>query len=151
MAEPGHNRISATVWRWNEHDPAPDRSTSTRKRATIQFAVMAVVAGLLALKFRHMAAVVGTVAVLLLLIGWLWPRGFLSIDRAMKAFGRGVGTVLTWVLLVPFFYLVFVPGHFFLRLRGKDPLHRDFPPRTSSSWMPYRQREGVEHYRKQYK
>jgi len=112
---------------------------------------MLVIAGLLALKYKHAAVTVSCVALYVIITGMLIPRAFLATERFFKAFGHWVGIALTWLLLVPFFALVFVPGRLLLLLTHKDPLTRSFPGPEDSSWQPHRVREDKSHYGKQYK
>jgi hypothetical protein len=69
----------------------------------------------------------------------------------MHGLGRGVGTVMTWLLLAPLFFLVFAPAGLMGALRRKDPLSRRFPPESDSSWHPRPQTDARDHYRKQYR
>ncbi len=56
-------------------------------------------------------------------------------ESAGQSLGRLISHVLTWVLLVPFFYLCFTPGRLILILRKKDPLHRQCPSSETSYWV----------------
>ena len=151
MTEFRQNRVSKAIWPWPEARKPAKGPESCRPRAIIQFVVMMVVAGLLSLKIPHAAVVVLCVGIFVLVSGLFLPAVFLGFERGFKTFGKGVGFVLTWVLLVPFFYLVFAPGRLCMALSGKDPMHRKFPTDSSTSWWPYQAREGMAHYRKQYK
>jgi hypothetical protein len=143
--------VSRVVWPWRESAPAAAEPPSCRKRATIQFVVMLAVAGLLSLKYKHAAVTVSCVALFVIVTGLFLPKVFLAVERAFKLFGHGVGVALTWLLLVPFFLLVFAPGRLILLLTHKDPLTRRFPGEGKTSWQPHRVRANKDHYRKQYK
>lgn len=112
---------------------------------------MTAIAGLLSLKYHHMAITVACVAAFVVISGVFIPRAFLAVEHGFQVFGRWVGAALTWILLVPFFALVFVPGHLMLMLRGKDPLDRAFPAEGKTGWQPHRTRKDKDHYSKQYK
>ena len=121
-------------------------------RATIQFTVMIIIGLVLYFKFDHivMGRIVFGLAVIVLVSGLCIPPVFHAIERFGRALGHGAATGLTWLLLVPFFYIVFVPARFFLKLRGKDPLCRAFPTQEATYWVPRPPVENLDHYRKQH-
>lgn len=77
-------------------------------------------------------AVAGTAMVVL---GMAWRRGYAVLDRFAMAFGRGIGQVLTWVLLTPLYWLFFAVIGNFARLFGKDPLCRKFDACAKTYWI----------------
>ena len=79
------------------------------------------------------------------------PTLFRAVEHGFKAFGRAVGVVLTWALLVPFFGMVFAPGRLLLILRRKDPMDRLFPNEGVSGWQPHHLCTDKNRYTKQYK
>jgi hypothetical protein len=118
----------------------------------IQAGIMLLIALLILGKFGKpiMAAIVFALAAFVLVTGIFFPRAFLAVDGAMRAFGRGVGTGLTWILLVPFFFLCFAPARVILRLRGSDPMKRAFPSPEKTHWAPHQSRRDMNHYKKQF-
>jgi hypothetical protein len=145
--------VCAAIWPWKTRRPesAAASPSTCRRRALIQAAVMAVVAGVILLRFPHAAAVVFCVALAVLVAGLFLPRAFGAFERMMHALGRGVGAAMTWLLLAPLFFLVFTPAALVRALRRKDPLCRAFPPEADSSWHPCRETGAQDHYRKQYR
>jgi len=123
-----------------------------RRQALIQCGVMIVISLILFFVFHK--AVIGVVVLSLAAIvvstGFLVPLAFDAIERGGKALGRWVAAGLTWLLLVPFFYIVFVPGRFFIKLRGKDPLCRAFPTDEPTYWVPRTRVTDVSYYEKQH-
>ncbi|NIP18141.1 MAG: hypothetical protein GWM87_08275, partial [Xanthomonadales bacterium] len=73
---------------------------------------MLLIAWFLYAKLHHvlMSKVIVALAALVLISGLFLPRVFNAIERGGRRLGFWVGTGLTWILLVPFFYVVFVPG-----------------------------------------
>lgn len=145
------NSVSAACWRWQDPAKAP-KTEPVHRRAAVQAVVAAVVAGLFAFVFKApaVATVVCAVALFLLLAGFFAPPVFRAVDRAFQAFGVVVGTALTWLLLVPFFYLFFIPARLILAARGIDPMKRRFPGSEATFWTPHRPRAGHDDYRKQF-
>ncbi len=146
------NAVSKAIWPWMDNAAPVDGDRARRRRAIIQAGVMVVVAALFGfvVKFFATAVVVCVIATVVLVSGMWVPPVFHGIDRAMKALGIGVGIFLTWVLLVPLFYLVFVPARLGMALRGKDPMQRKFPGKESTYWVPHIPRTAESDYRRQY-
>lgn len=144
--------VSAAIWRWPAAAPGGRGGPlKTRVRAAMQAAVGGAAGLLLLLVFRHRAAglVVLAIAAVLLVAGLFVPRAFAAIERFGKMLGRSVGAGLTWLLLVPFFYLCFVPARTLMALLKKDPLKLRFSPEAGSYWTP-RPPVSAEQVRKQY-
>ena len=96
------------------------------------------------------AAVVLALAGVVLGCGLFAPPAFRAIEAFGVRLGSWVGTGMTWLLLVPFFYLCFAVGHGFLALAGKDPLHRAFLPQATTYWTPRPKITDPDYYRKQF-
>lgn len=114
---------------------------------------MLIVACLFFFRFeaRHAGLVLSGFAVLVLVSGLWIPAVFALFERLGRGAAAVVGVVLTWSLLVPFFYLFFTPARLWLGLRGKDPLQRRFSSDADTYWVPHRApRSGVASYGKQY-
>ena len=147
------DRVAHAVWRWREAgEKKPDATAARQHRATVQFFVMLVVGGVLSLfpKTRPMGITVAVLALFVWGSGFWLPRVFDGIDRFFRAFGRIVGISMTWLLLVPFFYLVFVPARIVLWMTGKDPMKRRIRTGEATYWVPRPAARSMESYRKQY-
>jgi len=103
----------------------------------------------LAKHHRTAGGVMLGLACLLLLLGLCVQPAFLAVERFGLRLGRIAAVGMTWLLLVPFYYLCFVPGRIVMRLAGQDPLDRRFPAGRATSWVPHRPAEAGR-YRKQY-
>ncbi len=147
------NAVVRAVWSWSV-PPAPvrDDRPRLRRKALIQALVMAAVAALFYFWKGHrvLPAVLGGLAVLNLLLGLVAPRAFGAVDRALMAFGRGCGEVVTWLLLTPFYYLFFVPARLIQWAARRDPLQRRFPDTPASYWVSRRPVKSMDDYRKQF-
>lgn len=95
-------------------------------------------------------AILFGVAAVMLVSGLLIPALFIRIEKAGQALGRGVSVALTWILLVPFYFLVFVPGRLILMARGIDPLCRQFPTDAPTYWVPRKPVGSIDEYKRQY-
>ncbi len=96
------------------------------------------------------AGILFGVGVVMLVSGTLIPALFNRIERLGQGMGRVVSVAVTWILLVPMFYLVFVPGRLFLTLRGIDPMCRQFPTNAPTYWVPRKPVSDVANYKRQY-
>jgi hypothetical protein len=148
------NRVSEVVWPWvdGERGPAARKGLSRPIRAVIQALVMLGIASLLYWwKPAHfMWKVVLGLAGVVLVSGLLVPVVFDAIERFGQALGRWVAVGLTWGLLVPFYYLCFVPARIGLKLKGKDPMHRAFDAGAQTYWIKRPPINDVKQYRKQH-
>jgi hypothetical protein len=131
--------VSAVVWPWCQSPSSPSAGAAARalrRRAVIQALITAIIGAAIyfLLKHKRVGGLVGGVAAFILLSGLLAPSVFHAVDQFMKRFGQAVGTGLTYLLLVPFFYLVFMPGHFIMKVLQKDPLKLKFPSDESTLW-----------------
>ncbi len=155
MATFEQNAVSKVVWRWTETAAPKPAGMPRQAKAFIQFLVMAAIGALFyffprAHPHRVMAYIVFSLAGIVLFSGLFIPPLFKLIERFGAWLGRIVGTGLTYLLLVPFFYLAFAPAHFFLNLRGKDPMCRAVPTSATTYWVPRPPISGPEHFRKQH-
>ncbi len=147
----GHNlggasvngRASRVVWDWRARDPERERER-VALRLKREGLLQGLVVLLLGLAVKNVLGhrTLGDVLVVLgavqgMVATWrpLWLR---PVRRCGRGLGRAVGGGLTWLLLVPFFLLVMAPVALVLRLRGRDPLHRQPLPAGLTAWIPRR-------------
>ncbi|HOW98702.1 MAG TPA: hypothetical protein P5567_05920 [Kiritimatiellia bacterium] len=148
------NEVSAVVWPWcrakASQDPAA-AARALRHKALIQAIVTAVVGAALYFLFKHALAayIVWGIAAFVLVTGFLVQPVFRAMDRLMQRFGIAVGTGLTYLLLVPFFYLVFMPGRLLMNVLGKDPLRLARATASPSCWS-VRKPLKPDHFKKQF-
>lgn len=147
--------VASVVWPWREKEAAksaPKPNASPWKAAVGQAAVMAAIgAGLFRwLGHRTMGIVAWALAGLVLFSGLFLPSLFAAIERFGQRLGKWVGAILTWGLLVPFYYLGFYPLHLALKLQGKDPLQRRLHAGEPTYWTPRKPVADAAQYRKQF-
>ena len=132
------NQVSRSIWRWT--DPEGNRPSKSGMNPRIKVAITTPISLLIAFAiYRWRGHVVLPIAVtsIALTIGFcgLFARStFAAIERFFLKLAKGIATVLTWFFLTPLFYLVFVPMHVGLRLKGKDPMERKCPTEKPSYW-----------------
>ena len=154
MPDTPFSRVMQVTWNWR--DPAGSSrvpaADNLRSNALIQGAVMGLVGSALYFGFHHvlLARIVWGLAVLVVFLGLFIPPAY----RPVHAFGRWLGSVvgkgLTYLLLVPFFFLFFAPVAMILRLQGRDPLHRNFRDPQWTYWIARSRRDRGENIDKQF-
>lgn len=117
----------------------------------LQAVIPLIVGAVFHYKGRPVAAgILYGVSSVMLVSGLFIPVLFHRIEKLGQALGRVVSTGITWILLVPLFYLVFVPGRLILKLRGLDPMCRQFPTDASTYWVPRKPVVNIDEYKRQF-
>lgn len=146
---------SRTIWDWRARDGERERVRVARRLKRDGLIQGLVVLGL-GLLVKHLLGhrMLGDVLVVLgavqgLVATWrpFWLR---PVSRAGRWLGRAVGAALSWLLLLPFFALVMVPGGLWLRLRGRDPLHRAPLASGLTAWIARRRASTAESLDRQF-
>jgi len=136
---PGRAEAALAIWSWRDPPPRgshPRPANRARLRGSIQAAVVAAIGGLLLLLgLRTVAWVMQGAAAILLLAALASPRGLYAVlDGMARAIGRRIGRVLTWLLLVPLFYLFFTPFGLLFRRGRRDRLKRYSDGEAPTYW-----------------
>jgi hypothetical protein len=152
-AQDNDHQGTSMVWRWREQEAAEnhDGRRSAGKRPFIQLAVLLTVALLMFFVFHK--AWLGCVALglgsIVFVLAIFCPAAYGGLDRFGRGLGHAVGIGLTWILLVPFFYLCFTAGRIILLMLRRDPMQRSFTS-EGTYWLPYSMNTDPNKYRKQY-
>lgn len=131
----GHQVVDQ-VWKWNQ----PTRGAAPAKRpwgrALLQAAVAAAVGAFLWHRgHRVFPGILFALSSFVAVSGLFIPRAFLAFEKAGKLLGQLVGNALSWILLVPTFFLIFFPARILLILTGRDPMRRTFPSDEKTYWV----------------
>jgi hypothetical protein len=150
-----HSPVSRAVWPWWEARVPVGRHAGRGhrvRRAAMESCIGLAVGLLLLLKFRKeiLATVVFSISGLTLIGGLFIPPLYRGIQRVGQWLGKVVGVGITWILLVPFFYICFPLGRVFFTVAGKDPIQRRFSPEAPTYWVPRKPISGPEHFHRQY-
>lgn len=122
-----------------------------RVKSVVQATVMVVV-GLLIYRWKHHLVgpcIIWSLAGMVLVGGLFAPPLFHAFEKFGARLGIWVGTGLSYLLLVPFYYLVFAPAHLLLKARHIDPMAREFPTKLPTYWIPRKPVE-VSQYKRQH-
>ena len=128
---------------------------STGKPAFRSVLVQAIVPAAVGLIFMLLkkpvtALVLCGISSMVLASGLFIPPVFSRIEQFGSWFGKWAGLVITWALMVPMFFLVFLPGRLILKARGIDPMCRKFPTDLPTYWVPRKPVTDQEEYKRQF-
>ena len=145
------HRPHELAWKWPITGQNKEITALGVRHVFLQVLIPAAVAGLFFLRHhRVMGWIVLAVSGWMLVSGLLMPRAFLAAERGFKAFGRVVALGLTWVLLVIFFFLFFLPLSLFLRRQMRGLLALEFDKSRTSYWQDRLPVSNAEHFQRQY-
>ena len=145
--------VARVVWPWRAPTRAPATGGWTRRRRILlQCAVTAAIATLLTwwLDRYRLGLFLYCFGAVILICGFLAPKTFDALERLGQKLAHAAALALTWILLMPFFYLCFAPARLILKLMGKDPMHRRFERNRSSYWVDHKPLAAPQPYTRQY-
>jgi len=137
---------------WNRPEPQPADAAKKERASSLRESAVMLTAGLImffALHWRQMGTIAMCLAAVVFTTGHFIPPAYRAINNFVRLSARAVGICTTWLTLVPFFYLCFLPGRLILLLRGKDPMCRKFPGAEPSYWVA-RPPQKPDHFRRQF-
>lgn len=144
--------VSKVVWPWAV-DRSAQKPASLWKRGLMQAVSMWCVAAIFFVfgENHWPGCILSTLGIVVLVLSVAWPKGFTCIEKLALGFGALVGKGLTWLLLVPFYYLFFTVGRLMLLVTKRDPMNRAMSDQQASYWEDKPKKEQTpESYRKQY-
>jgi len=131
--------VSKAVWHWQEMTGEAGKLSLTKKLVSVLGRCLLLALGgmffLVFFKRLFPAYLIFSLATLILVSGFLLPALFLALVNLEKLLGIWIGRVLTYLMLVPLFYLFFVPAHLISIMSRKDPLNRKFPTDLKTYWV----------------
>jgi hypothetical protein len=139
-------RVIEATWNWRDDAAEARRAAAERaalrRTALVQVAVTALagVAVLLLLDHQLVARILWIASAVVLVIAIAAPQLYRPVRTFGARVGHAVGVALTYLLLVPFFYLFFAPVGLVLRLLRRDPLHRGGKAPGLSLWIHRREK-----------
>jgi hypothetical protein len=140
VEQAGRPEAAATIWDWHKpSSDAPAAAGRPRLRGLLRGAVV-VAFGLLVLTLwsRSVGMVVLTIAGVILFSALVSPTVlYAGIERIFAALGRWTGQAINWVLMVPLFYLFFLPFGLLFRRGRRDRMKRFFDAEAETYWEPH--------------
>lgn len=151
--EANRNAVADAVWNWRSAAVKKNQSSGRHAgKAVAEAAIMASVGAFFFWKFHKLwlAGVIWALAGIVLVGGLFIPPLYAGFKKAGSMLATGVGIAVSWILLVPFFYICFTVGRLALLATGKDPMQRRFSPEMKSYWTPHARTIDPASYTRQY-
>lgn len=154
MTDYPQNPVSKATWPWvappTEQKSPP--ASHGRKKVLITTPIALGIAYCVHRFLNHtiMAYVIMCIALFIAFSAFVLPPVYAAIDRFFLRLGHWVGATVTWLLLVPFFVIFFIPGRALFSLFGKDPMARRRLPADQSGWHQHPGITRAEHFKRQH-
>ncbi len=147
-----NDKVYEIVWPWRVAKESEVSEKPPKKAVFIEVAIGFSVSMLLFHVFHHpiIATVVICIVSLVAIGGLAIPPLYAGIKRGGMWLGKVLGGLVTWVLLLPFFYICFTVGRIGLLFSRKDPMARRYNADLSTYWTARKEIPDLEQYRKQY-
>ena len=147
--------VAQVTWPWRDPiaaSSATGRSGGHKRRAVIQTVIMVAVATFMTIVLHKiwLGLAIYCLSAVVIISGFLIPPLFHALERAGQWLGRMVGIGITWLMLLPLFYLCFAPARLVMGLMGKDPMQRHFEPDSGSYWVDHKPSTLPHPYTRQY-
>ena len=152
----GRPEAAAIIWNWHGSDSA-EKSAGSSSRTRLKGSIQGVAAGAMgALLYLYWSQTVGRIVMglgtVILLSALVSPTGlYRLVERLFAALGLWTGRAINWILLVPLFYLFFLPFGLLFRRGRRDSMTRFYEAESSTYWRGRRRaRSGSSDRRRQY-
>jgi hypothetical protein len=135
-------KASAVIWRWRDGEAevaSRPSAASVRLRGSLQ-ALLGYAVGVAFYLFwsKTVAAIAFALTTGVLLCALVSPHGLYALVRRLfDATGRVVGQAMTWIVMIPIFYLFFLPFGKLLRRGRNDRLRRYYEREAETYWEPH--------------
>lgn len=96
------------------------------------------------------AYIIAGITTSVFLLSFVSMPAYTAINGVIFKVAALAGTAVTWLLLVPFYYLVFPIGRLGAKLQGKDSLRRAYPYQGESAWVDRPTVENSDYYESQF-
>ncbi len=134
----GSPDASAVIWNWQSPETKPAVGSGARRTKGVLQGVVGLVVGTLLYFFvsEHMGMLAWSVSSFILISAALSPDGaYAAIERVLDWLVDTVGTVVTWLVMVPIFYLIFLPFGMLFRRGQNDAMKRYYDDGAKTYWV----------------
>ena len=145
------SEVSRVIWDWRKQGGGEHPQRPSLVTAGIGLVVALAVTALLFISgHRTMMAAVLAISLSIFSCALFFPHAYHTIQGVLAKFSFLVGQVLTWLLLTPFFYLVFSVGRLVQKVARRDPMTRAWQPDLASYWVDRPAVADKEQYKRQF-
>lgn len=143
--------VSRTVWPWQESSKTEERRLSSLSHQLIPLIAALTISGLFYyIDHAKMAVFVTGMALFIFFCSRHWPWGHTLMEKFFRRLSLYTGQIVTWLLLLPFFYICFSSGRVIQKISRRDPMHRNFARSAKSYWHKRQNAPAAEHYKRQF-
>ena len=145
------SRVSKAVWPWMKQN----RGTVIKKPSVL-FSLIPLLVGstMAAWVYYHSHTVLAycilSVSLFVFVSSQFFPSIYNGIQKVFHGFSYVVGTCVTWVLLVPFFYICMPLIGAISKITGKSPLQRTIEVKRVSYWQNCIDNRSIDDYKRQF-
>lgn len=145
------NKVSQAIWAWQTPQSGVQKAKPSLAVSLGTLLIGCAVA-LFFFFYDHpiMASVVFAISLLVFVSSRFFPAVYAVIEKVFQKLSYFIGSGLTWVLLLPFFYICFPLGRIMQKMKGKDPMQRDLDRDAVSYWQTCRETPSVDDYKRQF-
>ncbi len=133
-------QVMDIVWPWKKSVEITkvEPSRPALKKLLLELLITVSVGTLFWFAFKEkqvVAVVIFTIASYTFLTGIFVPPFHYAFKRLFQKFAVGVGAAMTWILLLPFFYIFFTIGRISQLIFRKDSMNRACPTEADTYWI----------------
>lgn len=154
MSPSGRAEAADAIW-VDRHSARAEPVASAARNRIVGVLQALATATLGSLLFVFWSQIAGSVALcvgaVILISALTSPTGlYVGVQRLFAAFGYQTKRALTWLLLVPLFYLFFVPFGALMRRGRRDRMKRYLEPDAETYWEPHPTVDSMQRHQRQY-
>ncbi len=145
------NRVSQTVWPWQKKETIHTTSRPPLVYSLLSLIIAFVIAGLFYyFKHLYMAVFIVCTAAFIFCSAQFFPKIYKVIENLFQKLSKGAKIFITYLLLVPFYYVCFGIGSGLQKILGKDPMQRGFLKQETSYWKIRDEQNEIKQYKRQF-
>jgi len=133
-----------------EYSEIKTDNKSIRNFGVVFFLVLSAIGVWLIFKQGSSNLIFISLGMLFLILGVLLPKALMPFYKIWMIFGIIMGWIVSRVVLMFLFYLVFTPINLILKIMGKDILDKKIEKEKDSYWNAFEEPDNTEHYKNQF-
>ena len=133
-----------------EYSDVKTDKKSIRNFGLVFFVVLTILGVWLSFKQNPSAHYLVLTGLLFLFFGIFLPKLLIPFYRLWMLLGIIMGWVVSRIVLIFLFYLVFTPINLILKIMGKDILDKKIEKEKNSYWRKFEESENTDHYKNQF-